>query len=80
MKTFTSTLPDDLFSELSRLAERLTLPKNRIIEKALRIYIDQIRKAEYIQSYKKASGDIDILLMAEEGMVDYFNQMNNETM
>ena len=33
MKTFTSTLPDDLFSELSRLAERLTLPKNRIIEK-----------------------------------------------
>jgi predicted transcriptional regulator len=80
MKTFTSTLPDDLFLELGKLAERFSLPKNRIIEKALGIYIDQIRKAEYIQSYKQASGDIDILQMAEEGMVDYLNQLNNETM
>jgi predicted transcriptional regulator len=80
MTTFTSTLPDDLFASLNKMASKLSLPKNKIIEKALRIYLDQLVKAEYIKSYKQAAGDANILEMAEEGMADYFRQLDNETM
>lgn len=78
MTTFTSTLPDDVLAKLNSLALRLSLPKNKIIEKALRIYLDQLVKAEYISSYKQAVDDADILKMAEEGMADYFIQIDHE--
>jgi len=77
MKTFTSTLPDDLFSMLNESASKLAIPKNRLIEKALRIYLDQLNRAEYVQSYKRADKDKDILRIAEEGMEDYLKQMES---
>jgi len=76
MITFTSSLPDDLLQSLNTLAGKLSIPKNKIIEKALRIYIDQINRAEYVQSFKNAADDIDVLDMAEEGMEDYFKQLD----
>ena len=42
MTTFTSTLPDDLMNLLSEKAKELSLPKNKLIEKALRIYLKKI--------------------------------------
>ncbi|TDG35918.1 CopG family transcriptional regulator [Pedobacter changchengzhani] len=77
MITFTSTLPDDLMKMLSDKAKLLKLPKNKLIEKALEIYLDQLNKAEYIKSYKNAANDEDLLMMAEEGMVDYFKQIRD---
>ena len=77
MKTFTSTLPDDLFSMLNESASKLAIPKNRLIEKALRIYLDQLNRAEYVQSYKRADKDKNILRIAEEGMEDYLKQMES---
>lgn len=77
MATFTSSLPDNLLEKLSEVAKELKLPKNRLIEKALEIYLEQLEKASYIQSYKKASKDSDILMIAEEGMEDYFTTINN---
>lgn len=79
MATFTSSLPDDLLSNLSRKAKELSVPKNKIMEKALRIYLDQLNKSEYIKSYKKAGADDDIMSIAEEGMADYFTQLEDET-
>jgi len=76
MTTFTSSLPDDLLQSLNALAGKLSIPKNKIIEKALRIYIDQINRAEYVQSFKNAANDNDVLNMAEEGMEDYFKQLD----
>ena len=76
MTTFTSSLPDDLLQSLNTLAGKLSIPKNKIIEKALRIYIDQINRAEYVQSFKNAANDNDVLNMAEEGMEDYFKQLD----
>ncbi len=76
MTTFTSSLPDDLLQSLNTLSGKLSIPKNKIIEKALRIYIDQINRAEYVQSFKNAADDIDVLDMAEEGMEDYFKQLD----
>jgi predicted transcriptional regulator len=76
MTTFTSSLPDQLLTRLNEAAKGLSIPKNKIIEKALLIYLDQLTRAEYVSSYKQAGNDTDILLMAEEGMEDYLKQIN----
>ena len=76
MTTFTSTLPDDLLLRLNEMAKKLALPKNKIIEKALQIYLDQLIRAEYVKSYKQAEDDTNILSIAEEGMEDYLKQLN----
>ena len=76
MATFTSTLPDDLMEELSEQAAELAVPKNKLIERALRVYLDHLKKAAYIKSYKRLADDPDILLMAEEGMDDYLSQID----
>jgi predicted transcriptional regulator len=66
MSTFTITLPDELHSKLNDMAVKLSIPKDKIIEKALQIYLDQLTRAEYEQSFKNASNDVDIIEMAEE--------------
>ena len=76
MTTFTSTLPEDLLKKLNEAAKRMEVPKNRLIEKALRIYLDQLSRAEYIKSFKQAANDVDVLDLAEEGMEDYLKQLN----
>jgi len=76
MATFTSSLPNDLLDRLSIAAKDLKLPKNKLLEKALELYLEQVEKASYIKSYKLASDDKDILMVAEEGMQDYFNTIN----
>ena len=75
MTTFTSTLPDELIKNLNEMAAKLAIPKNKIIEKALQIYLDQLTRAEYIKSYKLATTDDNIVEIAEEGMVDYLKQL-----
>ena len=75
MATFTSTLPDNLLKQLTEKANALALPKNKLIETALRLYLQHLEKAEYVKSYRQASEDKDILLVAEEGLEDYFRQL-----
>jgi len=75
MTTFTSTLPDEVLEMLKQQAQKLSLPKNKIIERALRIYLDQLNRAEYVRSYKKAAKDVDVMSIAEEGMQDYLKQI-----
>lgn len=75
MSTFTSTLPDDLLKMLGKKAKELALPKNKLIENALRIYLDQLNRAEYLKSFKKMNDDEDILNIAEEGMAEYLKQL-----
>lgn len=78
MTTFTSSLPDDLLKLLNEKAKMLSMPKNKIIEKALRIYLEQLNKAEYVQSFKRMENDKDILMIAEEGMSDYYKQIKDK--
>lgn len=75
MATFTSTLPDGLLKQLSEKAKSLSMPKNKLIENALRLYLEHLEKAEYVKSYKRAAADQDILTIAEEGMEDYLRQL-----
>lgn len=79
MATFTSTLPDEILKRLNETAQRFSLPKNKIIEKALQIYLDQLSRAEYIKSYKQAASDDNVLEIAEEGMEEYLKQLGDET-
>ena len=75
MKTITSNLSEDLISNLNRISKQLKIPKDQLIEKALIIYLDHIKKAEYIQSFKELNQDEEIISIAEEGMADYLNQI-----
>jgi predicted transcriptional regulator len=75
MAVFTSTLPDDILRQLNEKAKQMSVPKNKLIEKALSIYLDQLNRAEYIKSYQRAGEDADIMAIAEEGMEDYFKQL-----
>lgn len=75
MATFTSSLPDDLLQQLAEYADRIGVAKNKIIEKALRVYLDQMARAEYAKSYQRAALDADIMKVAEEGMAEYYRQL-----
>ena len=75
MATFTSTLSDHLLQQLNEKAKALAVPKNKLIETALKLYLEHLEKVEYIKSYKQASEDSDTLLLAEEGMEDYLSQL-----
>lgn len=46
--TFTSTLSDQLFQKLTEKAKTLSVPKNKLIETALRLYLEHLEKVEYI--------------------------------
>lgn len=76
MPTFTSSLPAELLDKLHQMAEELKLPKNKLIERALEIYLDQLKRAEYVKSFKAAAQDEDAMAIAEEGMVEYLKQIS----
>ena len=76
MATFTSSLPDDLLDLLSKKAKELKLPKNKLIERALSIYLDQLNRAAYVKSYQKMASDKDVMAIAEEGMADYMQEVD----
>lgn len=78
MATFTSTLPDDLLENLAEKARKMSLPKNKLMENALRLYLEHLEKAEYIISYREAAKDQDVIALAEEGLEDYLSQLRNE--
>jgi predicted transcriptional regulator len=75
MVTFTSTIPDDLSKQLNEKARSMSVPKNKLIEIALRLYLEHLERADYIKSYRQATDDADIMDIAEEGMEDYLKQI-----
>lgn len=78
MTTFTSSLPDHILELLEKKAKELAIPKNKLIEKALSLYLEHLNRAEYIRSYKKMKQDSDLMILAEEGLTDYLHQIENE--
>jgi len=69
--TFTSTLPEEIWQALEGYAIKFKVPRNRIMEQALRAYFEKLKQAEYTRSFKRAAGDPDVRSMAEEGLEDY---------
>ncbi len=75
--TYTSTLSTDMMLTLSDYSKKLKMPKNKIIEMALVNYLAELKKQEYIRSFQRANQDKEMLEMAEEGMEDYLEILNN---
>lgn len=75
MATFTSSLPDDLLKELASLASELNIPKNRLIENALKAYLKKVKKAKYAASFKRMANDPDMIQMAEEGLQEWEQEL-----
>jgi len=80
MKTvqYTSTLSAEIMKLLDGYAAKFTVPKNRIIEAALRAYFDNLKKADYINSFRKASQDEEVANMAEEGFEEYLKILEDQ--
>ena len=74
--TYTSTLPATLMQQLNEYSEKLGLPKNKLIEKSLSLYLDKLKQLEYVQSFKRASQDGELLMLAEEGLKDYLDSLD----
>lgn len=79
MATINTSLPDELIQKLSDYAKTLDMPKNKLIEKALSLYLDHLKRDAYVKSYKAAGQDQDMLSIAEEGMEVYLKQLEDET-
>ena len=79
MTTITTSLPDELVQKLSDYAKSMGVPKNKLIEKALSLYLDHMKRAAYVKSYKTAAEDEDMLTLAEEGMHAYLKHLEDET-
>lgn len=75
MVTFTSSLPKELLVKLDEFAKKLSIPKNKIIERALQVYLDQLVRAEYAKSYAKAKEDESLIEIAEEGIEVYYKKL-----
>ena len=73
--TYTSKLPDTLLKEIESVATKLKTSKKDVIETALTHYFEEIKKAEYIASFKKAKGEPEIIELAEDGLGDYLKMI-----
>ena len=78
MATFTSSLPDSLLDQLAVMAAQYKIPKNKLIENALTVYLDQLNRAEYVKSYRQAGKDDDVMQVAEEGMTYYLQDLESD--
>jgi hypothetical protein len=63
---------------LAEKAKELSVPENTLIEKALRIYLEQLNRAAYVKSYKLMAADTDTFMLAEEGMEEYLTQLDDD--
>ena len=77
MATFTSSLPDQLLKDLSDRARELKIPKNKLMQRALEYYLEKLDRASFLESYKKMADDPEQLLIAEEGIEDWFKTLED---
>ena len=78
MSTFTSSLPHDVLQRLDQVSKQLNIPKNKVIQEALELYFNQLKRAEYIRSFQQAAKDKDLLSIVEEDMAAYAEQLDDE--
>ncbi|MEO8514862.1 MAG: CopG family transcriptional regulator [Ignavibacteria bacterium] len=76
--TFTSSINTKVMKRLRGYSDKYKMPKNKIIEDALLKYFDELKKAEYISSFKRANKDTEMLQMAEEGLEDYLQILDRK--
>jgi len=78
MINYTSSLSSELMEILDLYAKQFKIPKNRIMEQALRAYFEKIKKAEYTHSFRNAANDSEMSVLAEDGLADYLKILDAE--
>jgi ribosomal protein L10 len=58
-----------------RWQKKMKVSKNDLINRALTHYLEALERQQYIDSFKKLAGDKELLNLAEEGMEDYYIQL-----
>lgn len=74
---FTNNISSDLARWMGEYSANQKITRRAVLEKALNEFRKTVRRKEYAESFKKASMDIDIKNMAEDGLGDYFKQTNS---
>lgn len=77
MKTFTTSLPESTIKELNDLAKKLNVPKNQILNLALKKYLHNIEQELYIQSFKRVGEDSEMQQLADLGISDFTSELIN---
>lgn len=72
---FTNNISSDLALWMEKYSANQKITKRAVLEKALTEFRKSVRRKEYMESFKKASLDIDMKNMAEGGLEDYFKQI-----
>lgn len=75
--TFTNNLSTELMEWMESYSLSQNITRRAVLEKALNDLRKSERQNEYAHSFRKASSDLEIKNMAEDGMGDYFKQLSN---
>ena len=76
MPNFTSSLPEKTLKQLAIASKKMKLSKNKIIDIALNLYLEQLEKEIYIASFKKLYSDKEMKDLANEDMEEYDSELN----
>lgn len=71
------SISDKLYKELLQAALEQNVSKDKLVEKALKSYFEAIDKKKYAKSFQRAAKDKEIMDIAEEGMSDYLELLND---
>jgi len=67
------------YQEIKNISfESLQIIKNKIqiLVAALKRFLEELKKREYIRSFKKANKDKEMINLAEEGLEDYLKMID----
>lgn len=73
--TFTNNMSPDLMQWMEKYSAQKKLTKRAVMEAALTEFREGLRRADYAESFKRASSDPEMKSMAEEGLGDYLKQL-----
>jgi metal-responsive CopG/Arc/MetJ family transcriptional regulator len=71
----TTSLPKSLVEEINIFAKEHGKKKNQIIEESLSQFLLNEKRNQFVNSFKRAALDKEIVNMAEEGLQDYKRQL-----
>lgn len=75
--TYTSTMPDGLMSWLDDEARQSKSKKRTIIINALILYREHTKRSRLEETFRRAAKDNEMQDLAEQGLADFKNQLNN---
>lgn len=73
----TSSLPQDLIQQLQVFSITTKVPKNQVIEKALRIYLEEQKRQAFVTSFQRAAKDQEMHELSEAGLAEFSTQIRH---